>query len=165
MVYVTLGTQNADFSRCLKEVEQLITSGIIKERVVAQVGYTNYRPQGIECIDFIPEAEYQKYIREASVIISHAGSGALFSAIKTEKKIIAVARLAKYGEMLNDHQIELVKKLSEDGYVLDGSYSISKAWERIASFMPRKNDFTCEIDNRIETLLTAWGIPKKKGQR
>lgn len=162
MVYVTFGTQNNDFTRCLKEVENLVKSEKIKDRVVAQVGYTKYRPKGIECIDFVSETDYQKYIAEATVIISHAGSGALFSAIKTGKKTIAVARLAKYGEMANDHQTELVRKLAEEGYILDGTYDMNAAWDKIADFVPRKNDFHSEISNRIEALLTSWGVSKKR---
>lgn len=162
MVYVTFGTQNNDFTRCLKEVESLVKSGRIKDLVVAQVGYTKYRPQGIECIDFVSETDYQKYIAEATVVISHAGSGALFSAIKTGKKTIAVARLAKYGEMANDHQTELVRKLAEEGYIVDGTYDMSAAWDKIADFVPRKNDFHCEISDRIDALLTSWGVSKKE---
>lgn len=162
MIYITFGTQNNDFTRCLKEVEKLISIGVITDKVVAQVGYTKYHPKGIECIDFVSETDYQKYIAEASVVISHAGSGALFSAIKTGKKTIAVARLAKYGEMANDHQTELVKKLADEGYILDGTYDMKAAWEKLADFNPRKNDFHCEIDDRIEKLLKSWGISQKK---
>lgn len=162
MIYITFGTQNNDFTRCLNEVENLIKEGLITDRVVAQVGYTKYCPQGIECVDFVSESDYQKYIAEATVVISHAGSGALFSAVKTGKKTIAVARLAKYGEMANDHQTELVKKLAEEGYILDGTYDMKAAWNKIPIFEPRRNDFHCEIGNRIEKLLTDWGVQKKK---
>lgn len=162
MIYITLGTQGADFSRCLKMVEQLIEEENIQDEVIAQVGNTVYRPKNIKCFDYVTETEYQKYIAEADVVVTHAGSGALFSCIKKGKKAIAVARLAKYGEMINDHQTELVRKLSEGGYLLDGTYSIKEAWKKVTSFIPRKNDFHCEIAERIEQLLADWRISKKK---
>ena len=162
MIYVTLGTQGADFSRCLKMVEQLIEDENIQDEVIAQVGNTTYRPKNIKCFDYVTETDYQKYIAEADVIVTHAGSGALFSCIKKSKKAIAVARLAKYGEMVNDHQTELVKKLAEEGYILDGTYDMKAAWNKIPIFEPRRNDFHCEIGNRIEKLLTDWGVQKKK---
>lgn len=162
MIYITLGTQGADFSRCLKMVEQLIEEENIQDEVIAQVGNTVYRPKNIKCFDYVTETEYQKYIAEADVVVTHAGSGALFSCIKKGKKAIAVARLAKYGEMVNDHQTELVRKLSEGGYLLDGTYSIKEAWKKVTSFIPRKNDFHCEIAERIEQLLADWRISKKK---
>lgn len=162
MIYVTLGTQGADFSRCLKMVEQLIEDENIQDEVIAQVGNTTYRPKNIKCFDFVQETDYQRYIQKADVIITHAGSGALFSSIKKGKKTIAVARLAKYHEMVDDHQTELVRKLTEEDYILDGTYSILDAWDKLPNFTPRKNDFKCSIPNRIEQILAGWGIEKIK---
>lgn len=161
MIYITLGTQGADFSRCLKMVEQLIVDENIKDEIIAQVGNTSYRSPHIKCFEYVTETDYQKYIAEADVIITHAGSGALFSCIKKGKKAIAVARLVRYGEMVNDHQTELVRKLSEGGYLLDGTFDMKGAWEKLVTFTPRTNDFECNISNRIEELLDGWNIPKK----
>lgn len=160
MIYITLGTQARDFSRCLRMVEQLITERGIKEKVVAQVGASKYRPSGIECFEFVNENDYQEFVLNADVIITHAGSGALFSSIKRGKKVIAVARLSKYGEMIDDHQTELVRKLTEGGYLLDGTYSIIDAWDKLDGFTPRPNDFECTLPDRIENILKDWGIDK-----
>lgn len=107
-------------------------------------------------VDYVPETEFKEYIVKADVVISHAGSGALFSAIQKGKKCIAVARLAKYNEMLNDHQTELVRKLSEEGYILDGTYSIVDAWKKLDGFVPRKCDFECTLPQEIEKLIDKW---------
>ena len=161
MIYITLGTQGTDFSRCLKMVEQLIEDRNIKEEVIAQVGATKYRPKGIKCFEFVDESDYQKYIQAADVIITHAGSGALFSCIKKGKKTIAIARLSKYNEMVDDHQIELVSKLTNEGYILDGTNGINEIWDKLDSFIPRKNDFECTLPQKIESLLIEWGIKEK----
>lgn len=158
MIYITLGTQNNDFSRCLKEFENVVEKYRITEAVIAQVGYTKYRPVGFTCIDFVSETDYQKYISEASFVVSHAGSGALFSSIKKHKKVIAVARLAQYGEMLNDHQTELVKKLSEEGYLVDGTYDMAAAWEKVQGFIPNEKNIECGIVPEIEKMLQVWGV-------
>lgn len=162
MIYITLGTQGADFSRCLKMVEQLIEDENIQDEVIAQVGNTAYRPKNMKCFEYVTETDYQKYIAEADVIVTHAGSGALFSCIKKGKKAIAVARLAKYGEMVNDHQTELVKKLTEGGYLLDGTYDMRDAWRKVKDFSPRANDFTCGISQKIDVLFKEWGVTPKK---
>lgn len=162
MIYITLGTQGADFSRCLKMVEQLIEDENIQDEVIAQVGNTAYRPKNMKCFEYVTETDYQKYIAEANVIVTHAGSGALFSCIKKGKKAIAVARLAKYGEMVNDHQTELVRKLTEGGYLLDGTYDMRDAWRKVKDFTPRANDFECGIPERIDVLLKEWGIIPKE---
>lgn len=156
MIYVTLGTQGKDFSRCLKLVESLITECNITEEVIAQVGKTSYRPSNFKCFEYVSETDYQKYISEARVIITHAGTGALFSCIKKGKKTIAVARLKKYREMLNDHQTEIVKKLSQEGYILDGTYSIIDAWKQLDTFTPRPCDFECSLPQEIGRLIDGW---------
>lgn len=161
MIYITLGTQNNDFTRCLKEFEKVVENYHITEEVVAQKGYTKYAPEGFTCLDFVSETDYQKYIAEASVVVSHAGSGALFSSIKKGKKIIAVARLAKYGEMVNDHQTELVKKLSEEGYLVDGTYDMASAWEKIQDFVPNDSPIECGIVNVIDKMLQGWEIKER----
>lgn len=156
MIYITLGTQGADFSRCLKMVEDLITEMHLTEEVIAQVGNTSYRPQGIKCFEYVTETDYQKYIASANVIITHAGSGALFSCIKKGKKAIAVARLSKYGEMVDDHQTELVRKLEEGGFLLDGTYSIINAWKKLEGFSPKKWDYECTLPQEIEKQINQW---------
>ncbi|MGN0234620.1 MAG: glycosyltransferase [Bacteroidaceae bacterium] len=92
----------------------------------------------------------------ADIVITHAGSGALFSAIKQRKKTIAVARLHRYKEMTNDHQTELVHKLSEGGYILDGTDSIIDAWKQIDTFIPRPCDFECTLPQEIGKLIDKW---------
>ena len=156
MVFITLGTQGNQFQRCLKMVEELIDELHPKQEFVAQLGNTKYKSDKIKCLDFVPEAEFKEFIGKADIVITHAGSGALFSAIKQGKKAIAVARLHKYKEMANDHQTELVRKLTEGGYILDGTNSIVDAWKRLDSFSPRTCDFKCSLPEEIEKLINNW---------
>ena len=156
MIFITLGTQPCDFSRCLKMVEELISVYEIKEDIIAQVGHTKYTPNNIKCFDFVEELEYQKYISSANIIISHAGTGALFSAIRQDKKIIAVARLHSYGEMVDNHQVEIVKKLSDEGYIIDGTTSIIEAWDKIKEFEPREIRFQNNLPEIIENQIFKW---------
>lgn len=124
MIFVTVGTQPNGFLRCLKEVEKLIDQYNITEEVVAQIGYTDFETTKYKTIPFTGENEFKEYIKNASVIITHAGSGAIFNSIKAGKKIIAMARLHDFNEMADNHQTEIVKKLSDSGYIIDGTYSL-----------------------------------------
>ena len=63
--------------------------------------------------------------------------------------------------MVNDHQTEIVKKLSEGGYILDGTNDLRAAWMVAQTFKPKKGDFQCSIPKRIEEILDVWGIVKK----
>lgn len=156
MIFVTVGTQPNGFLRCLKEVESLIDTYDIKEEVVAQIGNTKFSTSKFKTIAFVGENEFKDYISRASVVITHAGTGAIFNAIKAGKKIIAMARLHEYNEMANNHQTEIVKKLSEEGYIIDGTYSLIDAWKKLEGFVPRDNDFKCEIVPVLDKWLEEW---------
>ena len=156
MIFVTVGTQPNGFLRCLKEVDQLIVKYGITEEVIAQIGNTDFKTDRFTTFRFIGENEFTKYIMDASVIISHAGSGALFNSIKAGKKVIAMARLHTFNEMADNHQTELVKKLSEDGYIIDGTYSLIEAWPKLNNFIPRSHDFKCEIIQVLDKWITNW---------
>lgn len=156
MVFITLGTQGNQFKRCLEMVDQLIEEIHPNHEFIAQLGNTKYKSKNIKCLEFVSENEFRELIGKADVVITHAGSGALFSSIKQGKKVIAVARLKQYKEMLNDHQTELTRKLSQEGYLLDGTYSIIDAWKKLDTFTPRKCDFICTLPQEISKLIDKW---------
>ena len=156
MIFVTVGTQPNGFLRCLKEVESLIDKYNIKEEVVAQIGNTDFKTDKFKTIPFTGENEFKQYIKDASVIITHAGSGAIFNSIKAGKKIIAMARLHDFNEMADNHQTELIKKLSEGGYLIDGTYSLIDAWPKLEGFVPRENDFKCDIVPVLDKCIENW---------
>lgn len=156
MIFVTVGTQPNGFLRCLKEVEKLIDTYHIEEEVVAQIGNTDFETTKFKTIPFTSVTEFDELISKASVVITHAGSGAIFGSIKAGKKIIAMARLHDFNEMADNHQIELIKKLSEGGYLIDGTYSLMDAWPKLEGFVPRENDFKCEIVPVLDKWIADW---------
>ena len=149
MIFVTVGTQPNGFLRCLKEVETLIDKYGIKEEVVAQIGNTDFQTDKFKTIPFTGENEFKEYI-------ANAGSGAIFNSIKAGKKIIAMARLHDFNEMADNHQTELIKKLSDGGYIIDGTYSLIEAWPKLVGFTPRENDFKCEIVPVLDKCIAEW---------
>lgn len=46
-------------------------------------------------------------------MITHGGTGAIIGAVKKGKKVIAVPRLVKYGEHVDNHQMQIIKQFSE----------------------------------------------------
>lgn len=155
MIFVTVGTQPNGFLRCLQEVERLIDKYQIEEPIVAQIGHTRFTTDKFKCIQFVGENDFREYIQSASVVITHAGSGAIFNSIKAGKRIIAMARLHEYNEMADNHQTELVRKLAEEGYIIDGTHSLVDVWPRLNSFVPRPNDFECTIVTEIEYYISG----------
>ncbi len=116
MVFISVGTQKQDFSRLLRLVEN--SNELKDEEIVAQVGYTKYSSNKIKQIKFMDQNEFEEYFNKADYVICHGGVGTIFNGLYKYKKILAVPRLAKYKEHVNDHQIEICKKLQDEGYIL-----------------------------------------------
>ena len=135
MVLVTVGTQKQSFERLINLVKT--SKELKKEELVIQRGYTKCNnSKRIHSFDFIPMEEMDKYIEESDFVIAHGGVGTIFSAIKKGKKVIAVPRLEKYGEHINDHQIEICEEPEKEGYILyyrDGETSLDDLVKQIKS--------------------------------
>ena len=140
MILVTLGTQDKEFTRLLKKIDELIDKGIIKDEVVVQAGYTKYESDNMKIFDYVPSKEFKEYVEKADYIICHAGVGTIFDCMKYNKKIIAVTRLSKYKEHNNDHQIEIAKEFGRLNYIIPvyEVEELEKAIGKLDSFVPEK---------------------------
>lgn len=108
MIFITLGSQKFQFNRLLIAVDKLIETGIIKEKIFAQTGYSDYPPVNYEYKAFIDRSEYAQWEAKADLIITHGGTGAIVGAVKNGKKVIAVPRRVEYGEHVDNHQFQIV---------------------------------------------------------
>lgn len=109
MIFVTLGSQKFQFDRLLQAVDELKTD----EEIFAQIGYSNYEPQNYEYKKFLGRDEFENVMDKADIVITHGGTGAIIGAVKKGKKVIAVPRLKKYGEHVDDHQLQLVEQFKD----------------------------------------------------
>ena len=140
MILITLGTQDKDFSRLLKAVEKQIKKGNITDKVVAQIGTTKYESDLIETFDLIPANKFNALINECDILITHGGVGSILTGLKNNKKVIAAARLAKYKEHVNDHQLQIIKRFVKAGYILElkDFSKLDKVLKKIETFKPKK---------------------------
>lgn len=140
MILITLGTQDKEFTRILKEVDKLITKKVIKEEVVVQAGYTKYKSKNMKIFDYVSKMELEKYIEKASFVITHAGVGTIFDCLKKNKKIIAVPRLSKYKEHNNDHQLQIVEEFGKEGFLIPvyEMDELEQAIQKVKTFKPNK---------------------------
>lgn len=152
MIFVTLGTQDKSFSRLLKAIDKEIEKGNIKDKVVVQAGLTKYKSKNMEIFDLIPADKFDQYIEKSDLVITHGGAGSILTALKKNKKVIAAARLSKYKEHTNDHQIQIVKEFSDEGYILELNdfNKLGKLIEKSKKFKPKK--FMSNTKNMIKLL-------------
>lgn len=117
MIFICVGSREYQFNRLLKKIDELVEIGDIKDDVFAQIGQSTYSPKNYKFQRFMAVEEFKDYQKNADIVISHGGTGALIGALKLEKQIIAVPRLAKYGEHIDDHQTEVSNFLAAEGYL------------------------------------------------
>jgi len=118
LIFVTVGSRGYPFNRLFKKLDSLYDEGLLVEEMFAQIGTSTYQPQHFSYKDFITQEEFIKKINEADIVVTHGASGSIMKALNAGKKVIAVTRLEKYNEHINDHQIQNNEAFSSNGYVL-----------------------------------------------
>ena len=138
MIFVSLGTNDKSFKRLLEKIDNEISLGNIKDKVIVQSGYTKYESDNMELVDLMPMDEFNKNISDCDILITHGGVGTILDGLKLGKKIIAFPRLSKYQEHVNDHQVEIINEFSDCGYILTGEIdNLVDLIDKCKSFSPK----------------------------
>lgn len=159
MIFITLGTQDMEFSRMLEYVNKATNDGLFNAKLLIQSGETKYKYNNIECIKYLDGPEYDRAIENAEIVITHGGAGAITSALINEKKVIAIPRLSKYNEHNDDHQLELVEKFANEKYLLyatnydDFKKAILKIETMNFKKYKRDDNLVNSIDSKIKLYL------------
>ena len=113
MIFVTVGTHEQPFNRLIKEVDRLKKEGIITDEVFIQTGFSTYEPQYCDWKNIISYPEMEDYMNRADIIITHGGPATFMGAIAKGKKPIVVPRQEKFGEHVNDHQLDFAYQVKD----------------------------------------------------
>ena len=152
MILVTLGTQDKSFKRLLEAIDKQVELGNIKDKIVVQAGCTKYESKNMEIFDLIPMEKFDDLIKSCDLLITHGGVGSIITGLKNDKKVIAAARLEKYKEHTNDHQLQIIENFSNDGYILglDNFDELDKVLEKAKTFKPKK--YVSNTDKMIKII-------------
>lgn len=152
MILVTLGTQDKSFKRLLDAIQKQIDKGNIKDKVIVQAGSTEYNSDDMEIFDLIDRDKFAELIKECDLLITHGGVGSILTGLKNNKKIIAAPRLSEYKEHHNDHQLEIIEKFSDAGFILP-LYDFDKlddTLKEVKKFKPNK--YKSNTENMIKLI-------------
>ena len=117
MIFIVVGTQKFQFNRLLKEIDILKKNNKISHEIFAQIGHSTYLPNTYEFVRFLSDNEFKDRVFKADLIITHGGSAAITTALKFNKKILAIPRLRMYKEHVDNHQVEIINKLKQEGLI------------------------------------------------
>lgn len=160
MIFVTVGSRNYPFDRLFQKLDALYEEGVLTDTMFAQTGTSAYKPKHFAYKDFVSPEEFAENVEKADIVVSHGASGSIMKALKAGKKVIAVTRLQKYGEHINDHQIQNNEAFSLNRYVLMADLELQnlgecfqKIYEGTDGLVPWENKDPLAIVNMIDEFI------------
>lgn len=160
MIFVAVGTQKFQFDRLLKAIDKLIDDGLLDEEVYAQIGYSNHVPEHYHFDKMMDKSKYDSMIKKCDLLVTHSGVGTIVLGLKYSKPVIVVPRLKRYGEHIDDHQVQIADAFSDRNLVLkcedteDLITSIKEARSHRFDRYISKNDV---VIREIESFLSGLG--------
>lgn len=160
-IFLVLGTQKFQFNRLLKQVDDLLGEGKLNATVFAQVGNSDYTPRNYTYQKFLNKEDFEKQIQTCDVLITHSGVGSIVTGIQSNKPVVVYPRLKKYGEHIDDHQVEIAKAYSKKGYII-----LCSEFDRLEDKIEEAKSFRMkqyissreEINTLIDHYLMEWKI-------
>ena len=114
MIFLTVGSQ-IPFDRLVAAVDTW--AGRSGREIFAQVCETQLSPAHLQWKPRVPPEEFRERVRQASLVVAHAGMGSILTALEFGKPILVMPRRAALRETRNDHQVPTAKWLQERGSV------------------------------------------------
>ncbi|KAA9084153.1 glycosyltransferase [Microbacterium radiodurans] len=113
-VFVTVGTiRPYGFDRLLEAVDR----ATVNDEVYWQTGESQYQPTHGTVIRAMPRAELIEHLEASDVVVAHAGVGSILSSLAAGRVPLVAARSKKYGEHIDDHQLDIANLLAHRGLV------------------------------------------------
>jgi UDP-N-acetylglucosamine transferase subunit ALG13 len=137
-IFVTIGTQEP-FDRLLEMAEKIAEEKTIK--IIAQNSkLSKFNSKQIELVGFLKPNEFDYFLKDADLIISHAGMGTIISTLLFEKSLIVVPREYKFREHRSDHQNATANYFKKEGLI-----QVARTYEELSqlvfSYLNRTNSF------------------------
>ena len=123
MIFVTVGTTSFDALISKINTEEFLTCMKQKgyKALKIQIGRGHILPtdimsntHGIHVEYYRYNAGYKQDIHNATLVISHAGSGSIMDALSARKPLLVVVN----GQLMDNHQTELADALQEKNYLI-----------------------------------------------
>lgn len=119
-LFVTVGNATQPFDRLIDALGGICDRGIVREDdVFVQLGSAKRRSDrrwGQTRI--LSERDFHQLLASARGVLCHCGAGTLLQALAAGKTPIAVPRQRRFGEHVDDHQLELGEALAREGRVV-----------------------------------------------
>ena len=135
-VFVTVGSTS--FDDLISHVHSPSVLQLLQSqgysRIVYQIGQGKYIPtsesvpnKSIKIEHFTTKDSIENYLRNASLVICHAGVGTVMESLRLKRQVVVVVN----SSLMDDHQLEVAEALESSGHV-----------------------YLCPVPNQIEQILS-----------
>jgi len=155
MIFLTVGTQFG-FDRLVKAIDCIKEEGLIPEDIFAQIGDGKYKPKNFSHATSLEKHEFDSCCRKADGMIGHAGMGTIAAALEFERPLLVLPRRARYGEVVNDHQVGLALHFEQLGHLLAAGdeSELGLKVRQLSRFKPKQRETQIDaIATRIRQFL------------
>lgn len=124
--FVTVGNAHQSFSRLLRAVSAIID--LLPRPILVQHGHTEFAHPECDSVRFISRQQFEVAVR-SDVMITHAGAGSLLESLWAGQMPIVMPRLSRFGEHIDDHQVDLAFALAQRERVIkvDDEHGLRRA--------------------------------------
>jgi beta-1,4-N-acetylglucosaminyltransferase len=150
LIFVTVGMHTQGFDRLTKKMDEIAAT--LDEEVIMQIGHTGFRPQNAKWFQFTTEEEIKALCKEARVVVTHPAMSIL-DALEQATPVIAVPRLKRYNEVIDDHQLDFARELEKEGKVT-AVYDVDKLEEALRNPNLKLPEFT--RDDRLVNAVKKY---------
>jgi UDP-N-acetylglucosamine transferase subunit ALG13 len=116
VIFVTVGTQ-LPFERLVGAVEEWAARQSPRPDVLAQVGGGRVDYPHLRCVRTLDGRAYADAIAGARLLVAHAGTGSILTALDCGVPVILLPRDAVRGEHRDDHQMQTARQMERMGLV------------------------------------------------
>lgn len=159
LLFATVGA-TLPFDRLVQMVADLKAAGEIPERVIIQVGHGGAAPDGLETHESLSFDEMQSHLSDADIVVCHAGTGSLITALRAGCRTVAVPRKRDLKEVYDDHQFEIAESFAARGLieVAHDKAQLANALKRVRDRPPVAAAFDhSKLSEFLNRKLGAWG--------
>lgn len=148
--FVSVGNATQPFMRLLNAVGQIASK--LPQPVFVQYGAGSMLEYpGCAGIAYLDMAAFEQRVKDAELLILHAGAGSVIHAVRAGKTPVIMPRYASLGEHVDNHQEEFAEELAKTGKVIIAR-DVATLTAAVAIALVQQSKPSCEV-NRETTMV------------
>jgi UDP-N-acetylglucosamine transferase subunit ALG13 len=155
--FVTVGNATQPFDRLLDAIA--LSTEVLPKPVVVQRGVSRVCHPQWETHDFLNMETFEQFVSGCTLLIMHAGAGSVIHALTAGRRPVVMPRRARWGEIVDDHQLEFAEALQGTGQVIvahDAEELPRAIALALQADVPTRDETKTLLIAHVDQLLQSW---------